>query len=82
MGCSGKKNGELLSLMAGKFDVFITLDKHIPDQQNLIKYSVGIIILQAKSNRIEDIEPLVPDMLTAIRQVKPHHVLTLTLKRS
>jgi hypothetical protein len=34
-GLAGKPNGELLKLAAQSFDVFVTLDKGIPFQQNL-----------------------------------------------
>ena len=35
VGLAGRKNGELLTLAEGKFDVFVTIDKNIRYQQNL-----------------------------------------------
>jgi hypothetical protein len=29
MGWAGKKNGELLGLMSGRFDVFLTMDRNL-----------------------------------------------------
>ena len=34
MGWRGIKNGELLDLMAGRFQILITADKNLPFQQN------------------------------------------------
>ena len=39
-GWAGKKNGELLKLLAGKFEAFITIDKNLVYQQNLACLSV------------------------------------------
>jgi len=59
MGWSGRKNGDLLSVASESFDVLITTDQGIPHQQNLTRYDIGIILLEARSNRIEDLVPLV-----------------------
>jgi len=34
-GCGSKKNGELLRLAEGNWDVFLTIDKNIKHQQNV-----------------------------------------------
>lgn len=56
----GKKNGELLGLAAfNGFDVFITLDKNLKNQQNLDKVSLKFIILLAVNNKHQTIQPFV-----------------------
>jgi hypothetical protein len=35
-GLAGKKNGELIGLAEGRFDVLVTLDKGLEFQQNLV----------------------------------------------
>lgn len=40
-GWSGLKNGELLKVAQEQFDVFLTVDKNLPNQQSLEKYSIG-----------------------------------------
>jgi predicted nuclease of predicted toxin-antitoxin system len=56
----GKKNGELLGLAAfNGFDVVITLDKNLKNQQNLGKVSLKFIVLLAKNNKPETIQPFV-----------------------
>ena len=58
MGWAGKENGELLGLASGRFEVFLTVDSHLASQQNVISLSFGIIVLVARSNRMEDLRPL------------------------
>jgi predicted nuclease of predicted toxin-antitoxin system len=56
----GKKNGELLGLAAfNGFDIFITLDRNLKHQQNLDKVSLKFIVLLAKNNKPETIQPFV-----------------------
>jgi hypothetical protein len=43
MGWRGVKNGVLLDLMAGQFQILITTDKSIPSQQNLEKRQISIV---------------------------------------
>src|SRR5258708_2670865 len=50
MGWSGKKNGELLQLMAGQaFEVLLSVDRSICHQQNLQAAGVAIVVLVAPS---------------------------------
>ena len=71
MGWDGKVNGELLALARGEFDVLITMDSSIPAQQNLSENDVAIMLVRAKSNKLQDLTPLIPEMqdrLFAIRR--------------
>jgi len=65
-GWKGKKNGELLVLAAGHFDVFLTVDAGIEYQQNLGQLALGVIALKARTNRIEDLRPLMPRVLQVL----------------
>ena len=75
-GWSGIKNGRLLALAATKFDVFLTMDGGLEFQQNLKTLPVAVLIVEALSNRIEHLEPLVPEMLKEL-----NHILPRTLRR-
>ena len=56
----GKKNGELLGLAAfNGFDIFITLDKNLKNQQNLNKIDLKFIVLQAKDNKHQTLQPYI-----------------------
>jgi predicted nuclease of predicted toxin-antitoxin system len=67
MGWAAIKNGELLALVSGNFDVFVTVDRNLAFQQNVAALPVAVIVLRAKSNRLTDLKPLVPDLLLAIK---------------
>lgn len=48
---NGVKNGALLKLMIeNKFNALITFDKNLQFQQNFAKYTLPIIVLNAKDN--------------------------------
>ena len=66
MGWATIKNGELLALAANHFDVFVTVDRNLSFQQNLASFSIAVIIIRAKSNRLADLRPLTPQLLAAI----------------
>jgi predicted nuclease of predicted toxin-antitoxin system len=59
-GFEPKKNGELLNLAEGRWDVLLTSDRNIKYQQNMAGRNVSILILCAKSNRMKDLVPLMP----------------------
>ena len=63
MGWATIKNGELLAFAERQFDLFVTVDRNLSFQQNLPRYSIAVLILQAPSNRLKDLRPLVPTML-------------------
>lgn len=71
MGWTTIKNGELLTLVSQAFDVFITVDRNLSFQQNLGRLPIAVIVLAAKSNRLADLIPRIPDLLAAIASAKP-----------
>ena len=50
-GCGGIKNGELLRLAEGEFDLFITSDQGIQYQQNLAGRRIAILELSTNKLR-------------------------------
>lgn len=60
MGWAGVKNGKLLALAANEFDAFLTVDKNLTYQQNLITLPIAVIVLDAVSNELPALLPLVP----------------------
>jgi Domain of unknown function (DUF5615) len=77
MGWSAIKNGELLDLASERFDAFVTVDRNLAFQQNERSLSIAVIVLHAKTNRLADLLPLVPNLLTAIGSAKPGVVTTV-----
>jgi predicted nuclease of predicted toxin-antitoxin system len=69
LGWSGVKNGELLQLAAGVCDVFVTLDRSLQHQQKVSSLRFGVVLVRCKSNRIADLLPLVPVIVSAAKSV-------------
>lgn len=66
MGWAGVKNGQLLALAQAEFDIFITVDRNLSFQQNLPQFDIAVIVLQASSNRLADLKPLVSKILVIL----------------
>jgi hypothetical protein len=74
-GWASRTNGELLGLIEGEFDVFITIDAGMPHQQNLADRSVCLVLLHAGNSRYETLQPLVPKIRDALETATPGTVL-------
>ncbi len=70
MGWATVKNGELLVLAAKEFEVFVTVDRNLSFQQNLPTFDIAVIVLSGSSNRLADLQLLVPHLLAAIPTAK------------
>jgi len=75
MGWAGIKNGDLLVLAEKQFEVFVTVDRNLSFQQNLTRYNIAVLILRARTNRLRDLRPLVPELLTSLLSAKRGEVL-------
>jgi len=73
MGWAGVKNGELLKLVAEQgFNVFLTGDKNMQNQQRLVGRPFAILLLSAISWPV--IRKHLPAILAAIDQTRPGSV--------
>jgi predicted nuclease of predicted toxin-antitoxin system len=69
---AGKKNGELLALAEDSgFDVFLTIDRGIAHQQNLVGRRISVVLIVSKSNRLADIQRHVPGILQILGSLQP-----------
>ncbi len=75
MGWSAVENGELLRRAAGHFDVFLTADQNLQFQQNLDALPVSVIVLVARTNRLEDLRPLIPELLARLGTLQARTLL-------
>ena len=73
-GYGSKKNGELLTLAEGRWEVPLTSDRRIKYQQNMTGRKVAIVVLCAKSNRMQDLLPLMPSCAQALLSVLPGQI--------
>jgi hypothetical protein len=75
---SGLKNGDLLKRAEQQYEVLLTMDSSMRHQQNLAKYKIAIIALQAASNRLADTRSLMPKVLIILPTVKPGTVVLIS----
>jgi hypothetical protein len=66
----GMANGALLTLAAEQFDVMISMDQNMPVQQDMSRDDIGLVLIRARSNRIETLRPLLPAIERALATVR------------
>lgn len=76
-GWEGVTNGKLLAQAELLFDVLITVDKNLRYQQTFQNRVISVLVLRAQSNHLEDLEPLVPAVLKALKSINPGQVLEI-----
>jgi hypothetical protein len=77
MGWASLKNGELLRQAGREFDVFLTVDRNLSFQQNIVALPIAVVVLTAKTNRLHDLLPLVPKLLSKLKDLHPGVVLLI-----
>ncbi len=78
MGWEQLKNGQLLAQAAIHFDVVITVDRNMKQQQNLATLPVAVLVLIAKSNKLSDLLSLVPAAGEALSHLKPRSLVEIS----
>jgi hypothetical protein len=75
-GLAGKRNGELLALAENAgFNVFLSLDRGIEFQQNLQSRRIAVLLVRARSSRLADLLPHVPEILKSLESPRPGEVV-------
>jgi len=75
---AGLKNGQLLDAAeAVGFQVLITVDQSVPDQQNFAGRKIALLILRAPTNRLQDLKAIVPAALSALSNIQPGSIVTI-----
>lgn len=69
LGWKGMDNGDLLEAAEKEFDTLVTVDRGMSHQQNLARFDLAIVPLEAKSNRYEDLAPLMEGTNAALFRV-------------
>lgn len=78
-GWAGFQNGDLLRLAQERFDVFVTVDRNLCFQQRLPQFSIAVVVLQAPTNRLEDLRLLVPQLQQTLPLVPKGQVRWVSL---
>ena len=77
-GWSGISNGDLISRIEGSFDIFITADKNLKYQQNLINQKIAII--QLYTNRLPLLKSMESRIIQEIQYIKPGQYIKIISK--
>ena len=65
-------NGQLLDAAeAAGFEVLVTAGQGIPEQQNMVGRRISVLILRAPTNRLRDLEAIVPAALSSLQAIQP-----------
>jgi len=77
-GWLGSKNGELIQLViADGFELFVTVDRNLPYQQNAGNLLVPIIVLCGKDNRRETLRLLIPKVFEKIAEGLTQNIIEI-----
>jgi hypothetical protein len=80
-GLTGLANGALLAAAdeAG-FDVPITVDRNMPNQQSLRGRSIALLVVRARTTNLDDLLVLLPDVLKAVDILKPGEAVWIGIR--
>jgi hypothetical protein len=76
-GWASQKDSDLLRLMAGQYDVFLTIDHNLRYQHDLSKLNVAFIVLVAHNNKLETLRPLMPKVIEILKTIRPGQVVEI-----
>jgi predicted nuclease of predicted toxin-antitoxin system len=61
----------LLALAAEEFDVFITVDKDLPNEQVIANFDIAVIVLRGRTTRLAHLRELLGPLYQAIQSATP-----------
>ncbi|MCO5202191.1 MAG: DUF5615 family PIN-like protein [Chloroflexi bacterium] len=67
----------LLDRMESRFDVLLTADQSLPNQQNLDQRPFSVIVLRPRRNRLPDVLELLPQLVGALNNLQPGAVVEI-----
>ena len=70
-------NGQLLRMAEPEFEVFLTGDRNLAFQENLTKFDLAVIVLEAPSTRLYDTALLMSQVLTVLKTIQPKEVVRI-----
>ena len=74
----GLRNGVLLrAAVDAGFEVIVTADKALRHQQNLPAIGIAVVLLTHVRNRMQELQPLVPRVLTALQNVRKGELIEI-----
>jgi hypothetical protein len=72
----GLRNGVLLrTAVDAGFDVLLTADRALRNQQNLVRIGIGVVLVVRIRNRMKELRPLLPRINAALAEVQKGQVI-------
>ena len=57
-----------------RYEVFLTVDKGVTYQQNLVHRRLSVLVVRARTNQLEDLLPAVGAILAALDEMQPGQI--------
>ena len=70
-GWKGVENGALLRAAQEHYDVLVTMDNNLPDQQHIQQFDLAVAILRARSKSLKDLLELMPELERTLPELRP-----------
>ncbi len=64
-------NGDLWEVAQHEFDAIITLDQNVEEQQNVDRYDLVVVVMQAGYGRRPELRPLIPEVINELMTRSP-----------
>jgi predicted nuclease of predicted toxin-antitoxin system len=78
-GWSALKNGRLMELAQREFEAFVTVDQNLQYQQKVSGFEIAVVVLVAKSNDIDDLRPLMPQVRSILTDLRVGAVVRIEI---
>ena len=70
-----------MALAKNEFDALITRDQRMTEEQNITPHDVAVFVLYARSNSLNDLVPMVPQILESLPTVIRGEVIPINPTR-
>ena len=71
-------DGALLALAALHFDVFLTVDKDLPREQDVTRFDIAVVVLRGRTTRLMDLRALLEPLRRALQRAQPRQLQVLS----
>jgi len=68
-----------LTLAERRWDVLLTTNRRIEFQQHMIGRKMAVLVLRAKTNRLQDLLPILPTCAQALLSIRPGQVVEVAI---
>ncbi len=75
MGWEGLKDGPLVRRAQESFDLMLTIDGNLKNQQKLAKFGLGVVVARVPDNKIGSFQPAFEAIRQAVEVVKAGEVI-------